>query len=340
MFSADVAVCSAAGIPMPWGGNPVRTEKVLAFVATKRARIRPQRSLKDRLERVSVALVGSRNELSPMINIFTLANDNRASIQEAYDQLLLRLDEADTEPIERFAVWAEATALISLNTKLDVVVELLNQRPYQNIYEWANESARLSSRPVDDLLRERLGPFYLKRITFDDEFENGRSFRYGALNAGGTGALNYGQYCIVLNKPYQLRLVAFVCIPGDSLQICSQNDGSFDVGNLENRVAPQDHAHLLVTTERAQEIPTMDEAGWPTLVASADRNFEVIFLGEIALDAVEEIRLSLQEFEAKWDLTFLNLGEKRSEAERAIVSDFLQLRRAEVDGRVKVEVLA
>jgi hypothetical protein len=90
---------------------------------------------------------------------------------------------------------------------------------------------------------------------------------------------------------------------------------------------------------RGREASIVEKYEWPTLIASAVRYFEVILIGEISIDSVDCVRLTKEEYDTKWDLCFLNLGSKRNEAERALVNDFIQLRRAELDGRVKVEVL-
>ncbi len=221
-----------------------------------------------------------------------------------------------------------------------MVTELINGRPYQNTYEWAHEQAEISGRPVEDLLRERLGEFYDKRISFDNEFENGQSFRYGALNAGGLGVTYYDPYCLVLSRRFQLALPQIACLPGDTLKICLAPDGSFEMpADTEARIATPNHWHLVVAIDRSQEITVVAEDGWPSLVVSSNRYFEVIFIGDVNLASIDCVRISRQEYEAKWDLAFLNLGVRRSEAERALINDFIQLRRAEVEGRVKVEVL-
>jgi hypothetical protein len=283
---------------------------------------------------------GAYNRNLTMVDIFTVADNNNAPVQAAYDALISRLNINDGALIKKFAEWVKSTGLISINTRLYVVVELINGNSYQNAYDWAEENAKLSGRSVEDLLRERLGDYYERRISFDSEFEKGTTFRYGALNAGGIGASDYGAYCIVLSRAYQRDLQGFVCISGDSLHLCTRNDGSFDVTIIDDRIAGRDYAHMLVANERADKIADVDESHWQRLVLSESDFFEIIFTGDITLNAIESVRVSHDEYAAKWDLTFLNLGVKRTESERALVSDFLQLRRAQVEGRVNVEVVA
>jgi len=275
-----------------------------------------------------------------MINIFDAARTNAEPIRRAFDEMLLRSTEAKAELIRQFATWVESETLISINTKLYVVTDLINGGNYHNTYEWAQEQSLLSGRPLEELLNERLGPHYEGRVAFDHEFENGENFRYGALNAGGSGLTYFDPYCLVLTREFQLSLHDSACLPGDSLKLCFLTDGSLDFFRIADRIAPVDHSHLLVATERASEITGLNTAEWPVLIISSNRYFEVIFIGEITLASVGSVRVSKSEYDAKWDLTFLNLGADRKEAERALVHDFFQLRRAEVQGRVKVEVLS
>ena len=71
--------------------------------------------------------------------------------------------------------------------KLFVIGDLLNGRAYQNKHEWAHEQVGHSGRTPDEILRENLGSYYEKRIAFDNAFNDGVRFRYGALNAGNLG---------------------------------------------------------------------------------------------------------------------------------------------------------
>lgn len=273
-----------------------------------------------------------------MFDFFEAARVNDPALANGFRDRLTSLRRHESSLLTEFSDWVKFNTLISINTKLYVVIELLNGRPYQNIYEWADEQARLSGRSREEIMREQLGPYYDQRLRFDSEFEEGPKLRYGALNAGGLGTITYDPYCVVLSSVFQQSLSNFACIPGDSLKICFLANGLFDKSDLATRIASAQW-HLLVTQERATEIAVVDKHEWPNLIVSATHYFEVIFIGNITRDAILSIRVSQAEYSSKWHLAFQNLGSKRSEAERAVLNDFVQLRRAELDGRVKVEVL-
>ncbi len=41
--------------------------------------------------------------------------------------------------------------------------------------------------------------YYKDRMFFDDSFENGKRFQYAALNIGGLGPGNFGEFSVIFN---------------------------------------------------------------------------------------------------------------------------------------------
>lgn len=275
-----------------------------------------------------------------MLDLFAIARANANAVQTAFDSAAAALPPDQAVLLREFAAWVEAEALVSINVKLFVIVEFLNGGRYQNTYEWAQEQARLSGRSADDAMRERLHKFYDKRVTFDRAFKNGEQFRYGALNGGGAGLPEYDPYCVVLTRAFQTSLSDIAWLPEDSLKICFASDGSFDTTVVENRTAPDTHRHLLAATERASEVPPTDKRDWAGLVASPGRYFEVVFVGDVSLNTVKCVRMLKTEYDRMWDMAFASFGRKLGDAERALVHDFVQMRRGAVDGKIQVEVVA
>ncbi len=275
-----------------------------------------------------------------MLDLFAIARANAPAVQATFDSVVAAMPPAQAQVVREFAAWVEAEALISINVKMYIVVELLNGGRYQNIYEWAREQARLSGRSADDALRERLHRFYHKRVAFDRAFANGEDFRYGALNAGGAGLPEYDPYCVVLNRDFQASVTDVALLPGDSLKICIAPDGKVDTAAVQNRAAPHTHRHLMAATERASEVHGTHRNDWTMLVASPGRYFEVIFIGDVFLKTVRCLRVLKTEYDRMWDMAFANYASNRGEAERALVDDFVQMRRGVVDGKIQLEVVA
>lgn len=275
-----------------------------------------------------------------MLDLFAIAKGNGEAVQTAFDTAVAAMSSDESRVVREFAAWVEADALVSINVKLFVIADFLNGRRYQNIYEWAQEQSRLSGRSAAEALRERLGKFCDKRMAFDRAFKNGEAFRYGALNAGGAGLPEYAPYCAVLNREFQASLSDVALLPGDSLKICLAADGTLNVAVVQNKTAPLTHRHLMAATERAGEVGSTAKRDWTGLVASPGRYFEVILIGDVSLDALECVRVLRTEYDRMWEMAFASFGRKLGDAERALVHDFVQMRRGVVDGRIQVEIVA
>ena len=274
-----------------------------------------------------------------MLDLFLRAVGNADAIKAEFEVAAEVMSTEARQALNEFVNWVEAKASICINTKLLIVIQLLNGKSYQNTYEWAAELSVLSGRPIEHLLRERLRDFYHRRVTFDHAFDEGEQFRYGALNAGGPGVTQYDPYCVVLKQNFGSTARKVACLPGDSLKIGFSTDGHFNPECVTESAAPYFLRHLLVGKERASEIFGSKREDWWKLVVSPDRYFEIIFVGDVSLKSVKCVRVTQDEYYGKWELAFLNLGVRRTEAERALVSDFIELRRAVLEGRVKLEVL-
>lgn len=273
------------------------------------------------------------------MDIFAIAEANSERVGQSFESAMQPLPEVEARSVKQFADWVKSHSLISINVKLFVIVELLNGRSFQNIYEWADEQAALSSRPVEDILRERLQGFYDRRRSFDGAFENGTAFRYGAINAGGAGLTNYDPYCLVFTRDFQETRDSIAYLPGDSLIICFDRDGNFREDVVETSVAPHSERHLMVAKERLREIAGTEETTWPALVVSAGRYFEAVFLGEVRLNAIGSVRMMRAEYDRIWDLAFGSFARKLGAAERALIQDLVELRRAVVQARIQLETL-
>ena len=68
--------------------------------------------------------------------------------------------------------------------------------------------------------------------------------------------------------------------------------------------------------------------------------FEVVFVGDVSLNTVQCVRGLKSEYDRMWDMAFASFGRKLGDAERALVHDFVQMRRGVVDGKIQVEVVA
>lgn len=262
------------------------------------------------------------------MDLFAIATTNTAALETRLNECLEKLEQSSVLAVQGFAQWVEEHARVAINVRIPVLVELLEGRPHRNIYEWAEDMARLSGKTTDELLRERLGPFYDRRLAFDDSFKLGRRFRYGALNGGGAGLDSYGAWCVVLaGQEFQQA----ACWQGDSLDS--------DAQSIAGRAVAYSHRHRLVAAEQSERAATSDSGLWPMLLLDGKEYFEVVFVEPVTLATIGAVRVAHGTYRTLWDLAFNAFGTKQSEAERALVSDFVCVLKAEQQGRIHLEVL-
>jgi hypothetical protein len=274
-----------------------------------------------------------------MLDLFGVAHSNGAAMDERFGAVLAKMLPEHAHLLRDFASWVESNDRISINVKLYVVGEILNGRPLQNTYEFAKEHARLSGRSVEEILRERLQAHYQTRIAFDRAFTDGEKFCYGAMYVRGSGLTDYGPYCVVLTRAFQESLAQLAYLPGDSLEVCFAADATFDEDAVRRFVTPHTHRHLMVAISRTAEVPTVERGQWQTLVALQGRYFEVIFIGEVLLKAVERVCVLKPEYDRMWNLAFASFGKKLGAGERAVGNDFVTLQRGVKDGRLRLEIV-
>lgn len=157
------------------------------------------------------------------------------------------------------------------------------------------------------------------------------------MNAGAVRVKSYAPYCMVLKREFQDGLAHIAYWPGDSLVEFCDGNGGVDLALIAARISPRTHRQFMVTIERAPEI-TGDHEAWGSLINDGDRYFESAFLGAVTLAAVRCVRMEQSDYERLFSLSFESFGRKLEEAERALVHDFVQLSRAQKDGKIVIEV--
>ena len=141
-----------------------------------------------------------------------------------------------------------------------VLTGLIAGGRHQNVYEWADEQSRLSSRPIMEILQEKLGAYFRRRIHFDDTFDQGRQFRYGALNIGGLGPYRYGQFCTVLRMEFVTPNDLTAYLMRDSLRTYMPTEIDVDTASLQCEVTTHSHVQYLAAVKHSAEIPASSES--------------------------------------------------------------------------------
>jgi len=149
-----------------------------------------------------------------MIDLFASAKDNIPFYADRYDRLV---GDSGSGKVVLFARVVGEKGEVVFNMRDSVLLSIVDGGVYLNIYEWASEQPIHSLKSAEDLLKEKLGPYYEKRMAFDSSFRRGENFKYAALSIGGLGAQRYGRFCVVMHPKIFVDSDEVVYLPRDSL---------------------------------------------------------------------------------------------------------------------------
>lgn len=133
-------------------------------------------------------------------------------------------------------------------------------------------------------------PWRPRREAFEDVWDHGRHLVYGAVNAGGIGAEDFGAFCLVAGAPEAGAPLALAVFPGDSAQRYTTSAAVVDVARAVSEATPWPGRGDLAVVERGGEALASTEDEWPDLVCRADRYFEVVRAGTFPTSLVTEVR--------------------------------------------------
>jgi hypothetical protein len=254
-------------------------------------------------------------------SLFAMAAENAGSLGERAEDLLSRSSPEHLQILTRYAGLVRQEGRISVNMKQTTISSFFSLRQHLNMYESVRWLADLSSRPAEEILRERLKAFYDRRIAFDHHFENGEDFRYGALNIGGLGSWSYGEYCVVLHQNVSGRPeVAY--LKSDSLTTYMLPGPAVDEESLRQDTAPHNHCHWLALLKHAKELPLVEDHLWAELLCSDRGYVEVIFTGDLTPDEIEAIRLPRPQYDLRFRLAFESFRSPLSDADSFLAEEF------------------
>ena len=225
------------------------------------------------------------------INLFARANQNSGHIEARYAVCLT----GEVGPVlTEFAAFVRQEGKISINCKPTDCEQFLTTGQYWNAHELAEVAAEHAGLTKAEALQKQQGAYYIKRRGFDETFENGERFRYGALNTGGMGATHfggsYGGYCVVLQGDFPETRGEVAYVKYDSLDNYVDAAGRVDVARLGPNLAADSHKCRLAAIKHEAEITTHPRDAWPSLLC-ADTYMEVVFLQPPVRTAIDRVRM-------------------------------------------------
>lgn len=149
------------------------------------------------------------------------------------------------------------------------------------------------------------GAWSAQREAFEDLWDGGRGFVYGAVNAGGMGVEgSYGGFCVAVDDPDRASPVTLVVFPSDSARRYTTPPADVDEPRAADEATSWEDRASLVTLERHAEVDG-DETSWPLLVCSPLRYFETVIAPGPRTSGISQVRLrtdyqaELVEFQAR-----------------------------------------
>jgi len=280
-------------------------------------------------------------EGNTVYDLFALSAANSGPLEERLEQVLSQLEPHEQAALRSFAKAVQERGRISLNMRLVPLNGFLTSGSRWTVYEFAAQEAAVSGRPADEIVREKLGPYYGKRIAFDRCFEGGETFHYGNLNMGGLGCSKYGRFCVVLRGDFPHDAAGAAYVPGDSLQRYVSGEGTpvVDHARLADEVAPHSHRGCLACLKHSTDVCHLAEDAWAGCLCSEDTFVEAIFMERPRREDVESVRVASAHYEQLADLAFDDYARDLPEAERAIVGHFGMILGCLREDNIRVEVL-
>jgi hypothetical protein len=258
------------------------------------------------------------------MNFFSMCAENDPKLGERFQELLRGLGAAEVETLTRFAETVAAGGKIAVNMRPTVLQDLLASGRWFNIHEWAESIVSKSTKTKQVILQEKLQDFYERRIAFDRYFQQGESFRYGALNIGGLGAERFGEFCVVLRQESMMTTTEVGYLQSDSLKTYVTDEG-VDGDTLAVGCSTDSGKHLLCALKHVEDLIGLAESRWPQMVCNPDEYVEVIFLGGLGADKLHAVRISRTLYELYYEYSYNEHREKLGELDRYRVDLFSRI---------------
>jgi hypothetical protein len=132
----------------------------------------------------------------------------------------------------------------------------------------------------------------VRREGFEDLWDHGRRFVYGAVNAGGMGTEGrFGPFCLVVADPEQPPPDALAVFPADSAGRYTDEVGAVDDGAVKSEATAWAARGDLAVTERGDEALGVGDDQWSAVVCQPGRYLETVRAGSLPVERVAELRL-------------------------------------------------
>jgi hypothetical protein len=132
-------------------------------------------------------------------------------------------------------------------------------------------------------------------VAFEEAWEHGETFIYGAVNAGGPGIRTYGDFCLLVENPEDPTPFGLAVFPADTVK--RYTNGGLQITLAEQEAAAWSERAAAAVVALWVDALAHPEAAWPRLVCGVDAYLETPRAGALPIDRVDEVRMGASFYE-------------------------------------------
>ena len=227
---------------------------------------------------------------------------------------------------------------------LEALNNFLTEGRYKNMYELKKGQEKEIKRvrelriSVKQAVKKHLKSDYKSRLIFDHTFEDGEKFKYGALNIGGLGVKEYGEYCVVIKRKQLEEYSSSVFIKENSLNYVDCQH--VNIEQLRQNIANKECVYFLATLKHEDNIEKIPDNKWASMVCCNESYIEAITKDEIKNNHIESVRMSKNDYDRYYDyLVKEYILEKIPEEKKYQLYMFLEMLKLLEKQEIKLEVI-
>lgn len=267
-----------------------------------------------------------------------MANDNAKNLLNQYESLI---KDNDPSLLNQFCTIIQNEWTVSINMRPNILIRFFVSGKYKNVHEsrgdMIKELARANGILVPQEIADgvRLKKWHNARELFENSINNGKKFKYGALNIGGVGTEKYGDFCIVFDRDYFGFSLTIVFIKEDSLKYV--DDSRIDEERLRKDIADMNHVQYLATLKHKNDIDK-DNRSYPYIVCNDRTYMESIIQDELSINSIESVRISKKRYDSYYSYLYNYLTSNISVLEKYQLDEFWNIVQFLSKNEIRLEV--
>jgi len=251
------------------------------------------------------------------MNIFEMGNKNSDQLKACYVIIRDKYEKQGSLcTLEAFTKMIESEWTISINMPPERILRFLTLGYCDSIHGYIESLERTIEKTSDIVVdqeavyRALLKSWKDKRIAFEQKFDGGDRFKYGALNFSKIGIIGkYGYFYVILERLKIEQYLSLVFIMYDSLRKYVDNNCCVNIGQLAQEIANKDHVQILSSIKHEGDIGSTPDYDWPKMICNDDNYIEAIIQDEIRVEHIGIVYIKRSKFDELYNDIFNKLAD-------------------------------